>query len=310
MSEQTVLGVHSWISAKTQKEGTAFERLTDGHAWLSVTRNGKTEYYGLWPDSHPDIVERNQNDPDKTDIRVGREANSRPTASRYYTLTPDQAAKLDLALKQDVSWGATMTCAGWASETVSDVTGRRLNATEFLSIETPRELVKTINALEAKEPTAPSQPLAPIKREPGSSDSFGALDDGARVPPAYLGLHQTSVAATQRLEAGLGRAYDANSHRLALGATVLAASEGIDRIDHIVLSRSNGIVGAGEYVFVVRGALDDPAHQRAHARTSDVLAASADQSIARLNALQQSELPPERAITEEQNRTHAPRALG
>lgn len=309
MGDQTVLGVHSWVSAKTQKEGSAFERFTDGHAWLSVTRNGKTEYYGLWPDSHPDIVEREQNDPDKTDIRVGREANSHPTASRYYTLTPEQSAKLDVALKQNVSWSATMTCAGWASETVSDVTGKRLNATEFLSIETPRELVKTIKALEAKEPTAPGRPLEPIKQEPGSSDSFGLLQDAARVPPAYLALHQTSIAATQRLEAGLGRAYDANSERLALGATLLAATEGIDRIDHIVLSRDNGVVGAGEHVFVVRGALDDPSHHRIHARTNDVLSADTDQSIARLQALQQNPQSPEMTMMEEQNRTQAPRSI-
>ncbi len=311
MSESTVLGIHSWTNAKTQKEGSAFERFTDGHAWLSVTRNGKTEYYGLWPDSHPDIVERKQNDPDKTDIRIGREANSRPVASRYYTLTNEQAAKLDVALKENVTWGATMTCAGWASETVSEVTGKKLNATEFLSIETPRELVNSIKELEAKEPTAPNQPLPAIKQEPGSSDSFAPPERKAGVPAAYLDLHQTSVAAMHRLESGLGRTYDASSERLAWSATVLAASQGMDRIDHVVLSRGNGSVGAGEHFFVVQGALDDPAHQRFHGRTQEALDRSVGQSLVQLEQIERGrDMQQAVSLTEQQVQQHAPRSMG
>lgn len=311
MTGTTVLGVHSWVDAKTQKEGNAFDRFTDGHAWLSVTRNGKTEYYGLWPDSHPDIAELKQDDPDKSDIRIGREANSNPTASRYYTLTPEQAVKLDAALRENVAWGATMTCAGWASETVTEVTGKKLDATEFLSIETPRELIKTIQELEAKQSTALDQPLAPIKQAPGSSDSFGAVDAATRAPAAYQELHQTSVAAMHRLEAGLGRAYDARSERLAWSATVLAASGGIDRIDHVVLSRENGKVGAGEHFFVVKGALDDPAHQRFHGRTQMALDTHVEQSVAQLQELERNRsVQPVTPLVEQQVQQHSPRAMG
>ncbi|MEA5126542.1 hypothetical protein [Xanthomonas floridensis] len=97
------------------------------------------------------------------------------TASRYYTLTSGQAKELEIALKQNVTWGPTTTCAGWASDTVTSVTGNKLDATEFLSIETPRELVKTIRQLEAKQPTAPDNALPAAEREPGSMDS---LKDG------------------------------------------------------------------------------------------------------------------------------------
>jgi len=309
MAEGTVLGVHGWVDEKTQKEGGALDRFTDGHAWLSVARDGKTEYYGLWPDSHPDIVEKKQNDPDQSDIRIGREANSNPTASRYYTLSPEQAAKLEEALKENVSWGPTTTCAGWASDTVTDVTGKKLDATEFLSIETPRELIKTIKALEAKEPTAPDHPLAPIEKKPGSSDSFHAQGTDFRPPDAFGGLHQTSVAATHRLETSLARAYDASSERLAYAATVLAASEGMSRVDHIVLNEKAGKIESGERFFVVQGGLDDPAHHRAHGSTRVAVETPVERSVAQLREIEIAPIQKMDALALDQVQQVSPRTM-
>ena len=166
MTDNVVLGVHSWVDPNTQAKGNSFDRFTDGHAWLTVSSNGEVSYYGLWPDSHPDIVRRGQNDPEATDIREGREAGSEATASRYYNLTPEQAKELETALKQNVTWSPTTTCAGWASDTVTSVTGNKLDATEFLSIETPRQLVKTIRTLEDKQPTAADQALPAAEKAP------------------------------------------------------------------------------------------------------------------------------------------------
>lgn len=43
--EKPSLGIHSNAGPS--------EGLTDGHAWISLTENGKTTLYGLWPDFHP-----------------------------------------------------------------------------------------------------------------------------------------------------------------------------------------------------------------------------------------------------------------
>ena len=45
--DRVVLGIHSHVDPNT--EGS-FNQFVDGHAWISVTRNGQTETYGLWPD--------------------------------------------------------------------------------------------------------------------------------------------------------------------------------------------------------------------------------------------------------------------
>lgn len=46
MADRIVLGVHSWVDPKTQANGDAFDKFTDGHAWLTVSRNGEVSYYG------------------------------------------------------------------------------------------------------------------------------------------------------------------------------------------------------------------------------------------------------------------------
>ena len=90
MSGEATLGIHSTVDPRT--EGS-FNQLVDGHAWITVTRNGQTKHYGLWPDAHSRV----QDNGPGTDIREGMEALLRPTASRYYALTPEQERRLDQA---------------------------------------------------------------------------------------------------------------------------------------------------------------------------------------------------------------------
>lgn len=42
--DRVVPGIHSHVDPRT--EGS-FNRFIDGHAWISVTRNDRTETYGL-----------------------------------------------------------------------------------------------------------------------------------------------------------------------------------------------------------------------------------------------------------------------
>ncbi|RYY23025.1 MAG: hypothetical protein EOP62_21515 [Sphingomonadales bacterium] len=184
----------------------------DGHAWLSLTANGQTEYYGLWPDGHP-LVEDNGS---KSDIRAGLEEKIRPTASRYYELSPQQLQKFQAELKEDVTWTPTTTCAGWASDTVKDVTGHRIDATEFLFIQTPRELIDEIQKLEKKQPTDQHARAASVGHRGSSSSLGGVYDRHLGIPVQFLPLHEQSVAAVQRLDSSMGRSHDVASDRLAL----------------------------------------------------------------------------------------------
>lgn len=281
MSDQVVVGIHSTVSPDTQG---SFNQFVDGHSWISVTRNGQTQYYGLWPDNHPDVPDNGA----ASDIRVGREANYPASASRYYELTPEQATRLQSELGRNVTWGYTNTCASWASETVSRVTGQRIEATELLSIETPRQLIEEIRRLERQHPTTAADPITPDELPRNRSSSFGSVD-GSLIAPGqpFHALHAQSLAAVQRLDEGTGRTPDQAS-RMAHSATLLAAENGFTRIDHVVLSQANGNFAAGENLFVVQGALDDPTHQRVRMRTELALATPVSETLQQLETVQQS----------------------
>ena len=280
MNDRVVVGLHSTVNPDTQG---SFNQFVDGHAWISVTSNGRTQYYGLWPDNHPDVPDNGA----ASDIRVGREANYPASASRYYELTPEQATRLQSEVQQNVTWGYTNTCASWASETVSRVTGQRIEATELLSIETPRQLIEEIRRLERQHPTSAADPITPGELPRNRSSSFGSVD-GSLIAPGqpFHGLHAQSLAAVQRLHEGTGRTADESS-RMAHSATLLAAENGFTRIDHVVLSQANSNFPAGENLFVVQGALDDPTHQRVRMRTELALATPVSETLQQLETVQQ-----------------------
>lgn len=145
-----ILGLHSNVLATAE--------LTDGHAWLSASRDGNVTNYGLWPDNHPRIIAMGLSDPKKSDIRIGMEESQTSKVDRYYKLTVKQAAILEVKLKENVSWRYTNTCASWASETALAVTGEDVNANDTLDFETPRQLTKSIAKLEKVRPTSTGNP--------------------------------------------------------------------------------------------------------------------------------------------------------
>lgn len=164
MNDTVVLGIHSHVYPGTRG---SIDRFLDGHAWISVTRDGRTQTYGLWPDAHPDVADNGAG----SDIRRNLEVGQRAMANRYFELDDAQAKRLEAALRENVEWRYTNTCASWARDTVRAVTGRHLDADDVLGFETPRELVDSILELERQQPTAPHAPL-PAQDEPRSIDSL------------------------------------------------------------------------------------------------------------------------------------------
>lgn len=173
MPDNVVLGIHS--TARQDPNGGSVDNLTAGHTWISVTRGGVTTNYGLWPDDHPRFRDTAENNPNRTDIRVGLEDGQQPQASRYYQLTPEQATQMEQRLRENVSWGYTNTCASWATDTVSGITGQRVNGSELGGLtDTPRQTINSIRELERDRPTSLDNPIRP--NEISRSSSFGALE--------------------------------------------------------------------------------------------------------------------------------------
>lgn len=92
-------------------------------------------------------------DPDKWYVRLGMEDGLYSSTIIYCKLTNKRVALLRIKLKENVGWRYTNTCAAWASETVTDITGEYIDANDTMGFETPRKLSESIKALEEKEPT-------------------------------------------------------------------------------------------------------------------------------------------------------------
>lgn len=152
-----ILGIHSNVAGDK-------EEFTAGHAWLTITHDGKTTSYGLWPDAHPKVI----NNGNGSDIRIGMESSAGAAASRYYRLSDAQAKHFVALMKANVAWRYTNTCASWASEIVNEVVGEDLDADDWTGFETPRELGSSILKAEKKQPTKIGSPR-PLRNNPASS---------------------------------------------------------------------------------------------------------------------------------------------
>jgi hypothetical protein len=209
--DRAVLGIHT----NTEPDAP----LIDGHAWLTITRNGKTEAYGLWPADHPRFSQEAA--PPATDIRRGIENNFEATASRYYELTPDQLRTFEAATREKATWGYTNTCASWASDTAHRVTGERVNASELVGLtDTPRQMRESIVELEKERSTSRDAPRQPVeaKERGSSSGSLSMTDPGDPQVEQLLASAgdpermRTAMAALQESARGQEFAAQASAH--------------------------------------------------------------------------------------------------
>ena len=126
-----ILGIHSNVAG----DSAGF---TAGHAWISITNNGSTTVYGLWPDAHPRTIDNGE----KTDIRVGLEASATAVANRYYILTDPQSKHFVALMKANVAWRYTHTCASWASDVVWSVVREDVDADDYFGFKRRANLDK------------------------------------------------------------------------------------------------------------------------------------------------------------------------
>ena len=235
--QRVVLGIH------TNTEPGA--PLIDGHAWLTITRDGKTEAYGLWPSDHPRFSQ--ETSPPSTDVRRGIENEFEATASRFYELTPDQLRTFEAATREKVTWSYANTCASWASETAYRVTGERVNAAELAGLtDTPRQLRESIEQLERQRSTSHEAPRVPTETQPGRNSSSGSLSmteaRDARVEQLLAAAgnpDRLRLAMEELRDSARGQAFaaDAGSH-----AAQLAGAEQT----HEALARASNDVARGQ----------------------------------------------------------------
>lgn len=261
MSDDVILGVHSNVrKGQIDPETGQAYGFDAGHAWISVTRDGKTTNYGLWPDGHPRVEDNGSG----SDIRTGMEDGDTPAASRYYRLTPEQASKLDGLLKANETWGYTNNCSSWARDTVESVTGVHLNADDpgVLWTETPRQLGDSIHRLEEKDRTSPASPTTPPPAK--SSSSLGARTDLSDTSRQLL---QDSDRHVRQLAEQHGLPWDQGMDNTVAAVAQQAREDGLTGITHlkagggeIRFAQADGY-GLKEGAVDARTAANTPAHE-------------------------------------------------
>jgi len=115
-------------------------------------------------------------------------------------------------------------------------------------------------------------------------------------------LWQQCCAGVREVDAGLGKPWDAHSASMAGSLTALAVSEGLQRVDHVLLSVQGSECAPGQNVFVVQGDLHDPAHRRASMPTQQACSQTQEQSFQQALAgeRQQADLQLQQRTQEEQ----------
>ncbi|WP_274392998.1 XVIPCD domain-containing protein [Xanthomonas campestris] len=96
--------------------------------------------------------------------------------------------------------------------------------------------------------------------------------------------------------------------------TTLAAANGLDRVDHVSLSKDGSDAQAGQYVFVVQGDPKNPAHLRAHMPTDQAVTTPVETSfreLAQIDQRQQLQQQNAQTLAQQQEApTHGARTLG
>ena len=91
------------------------------------------------------------------------------------------------------------------------------------------------------------------------------------------------------LDAEHGRSFDATSERMTASLLVLAKNNGLERVDHVLLSNPTAALPAAHIVFVVQGEPDSPMRQSAGMPTAQAAQTSVEESLHKLNVLSQDQ---------------------
>ena len=99
--------------------------------------------------------------------------------------------------------------------------------------------------------------------------------------PDY-GLNQQIRQGVAALDAQHGRPFDQTSERLTASLTVLAREQGLQQVDHVLVSNATANQPAGENIFVVQARQANPAQLRAMMPTAVAAQTPVEQSMQKL----------------------------
>lgn len=165
----------------------------------------------------------------------------------------------------------------------------------------------------------------PVSPDARNSSDLSAIGVGEHSPdPAHgrtadhhdysqRALYRDVSSKVEALQSQLGMLSGQELAQMKASLTVLAASNGLERVDYVVASCEAGRTTAGQQVFVVQGDPRDPAHLRANMPTDQALATSEQVSFQQLAQLDQQRVAArttEAPAQQQEVPSHGARALG
>lgn len=273
-----------------------------GHVYYSIDDGQIVSSYGFAPETHGQTSGPGKvYDKDVEDYKD-------PRYSRTMEISKEQYDKLQAFGKEPGKYGFDMKYGGAANSCI-DFTWGALNHAglhrntvlgkdkDYEGALKPLDNIRDIKSIQAPFPDSELNKEQQNKMPERSPLQWLISDqqvapDGSKRDQAAANQQDPLIpqaeAAVRRLDASVGRDYDDRSACLAASAACLAKANGLSRIDHVVLSESRGEVRAGENMFVVQGAPNDPAHHRAMMKTQDAIDTPVEQSLTRLQALDET----------------------
>ncbi|HEL5401817.1 TPA: hypothetical protein UOJ25_001932 [Stenotrophomonas maltophilia] len=118
------------------------------------------------------------------------------------------------------------------------------------------------------------------------------------------GLNQQVRQGVAALDAQHGRPFDQTSERLTASLTVLAREQGLQQVDHVLVSNATAQHPAGHTIFVVQGDPANPAHLRAMMPTAVAAQTPVEQSMQKLGLDVQQPVQAEQQALDAQAQDH------
>ncbi|MGF6420159.1 hypothetical protein ABH900_003678 [Stenotrophomonas sp. AN71] len=144
-------------------------------------------------------------------------------------------------------------------------------------------------------------PKSPLQESIESTLDKAGLDPRTEGHPDHA-LYRQIRDGVSAVDAKHGRSFDETSERMTASLLATAKRSGLERVDHVVLGNPPSD-GSGPRMFVVQGALDNPAHLRASIAVSEAVNTPVEQSLAKAEQISQAQQVAQHEQTQEQIRT-------
>lgn len=189
----------------------------------------------------------------------------------------DDAASIQHPLRDEVLLSKPVTEAPPIDVVEQVVAAEQLDAVPVME---PASDVAANQAVPEQQPEVEPEPAMERAAQPAEQDPWTPLNPEH---PDHA-LYQQIREGVTKLDEAHGRSYDETSERLTGSLMVLAKSNGLDSVDHVVLSQPTANQPGGQNVFVVLGELDNPSHQRASMPTAQAVKTPFEESLEQFDA--------------------------